>query len=442
MNVLAILAWLVAAGVTQPLGVNTTIYVHDTSASASGLGYTFAEISAAFPTDFVLTNPGDARPVYSTITGVSVQIGDETVDATSTELKDTNATVLFTANTGLIMRTTQTSSWTLTLGTKIGSGSTASGKAGCSIHYGSLLTPVLRGTVKLYDTQIISNTFNTINLNALSSDNNGSELYGCEFFQPSTGSFTVGSSTNRWSNIYDCRFSTGATGAVTGALWAVNMDRNDYSASAPSSFFAASTANIVHSGVSFYGAPSQSSYRWTSTAATNWSLDRPGWAQSGAKFTQSVAGSIAVANGAKESRRYNVKVSLAGGTAKAGIPVKLTDATGAVQVDTTTDANGRISFSSVIGSATVPNGVIVMDHYTVSQVYTQRHRSPFLVEVNAAGATAPRNTSYGSYRYYLYWPGYEGVTTSAGTFEDVNDVIPLEFAAGPGGVTWIEDVAS
>jgi hypothetical protein len=158
---------------------------------------------------------------------------------------------------------------------------------------------------------------------------------------------------------------------------------------------------------------------------------QPAWSQGGSPKCSTQTSNIpTLANAMLEWWLWNVKVVNASGAAISNIPVKLTDTIGNVQVNTTTDSNGRVSF----GSGIKANAVTVMDHYSVGTTYTQRHRSPFLVEINTGNS---KNTDYQSLRGYYYWPGYESVTTTAGNFEDVNTMIHLQTAAGA-PTTWIE----
>jgi hypothetical protein len=76
-----------------------------------------------------------------------------------------------------------------------------------------------------------------------------------------------------------------------------------------------------------------------------------------------------------------------------------------------------------------------MDHYAVGTVYTQRHRSPFYCQVNTGIGT---NTNYQQRTFYFLWPGYESVTTSSGSFEDMSDVIPIEDQSSGAATSWIE----
>ena len=131
---------------------------------------------------------------------------------------------------------------------------------------------------------------------------------------------------------------------------------------------------------------------------------------------------------------YNVKCVDGAGAGVSGLPVKLTDNEGNEPVDTTTDSSGRISF----GSGLQANAVTVADHYLVGGVYTIRHRSPFLAEINMPDQ-AGYDGNYMSYKYYFDWPGKDSVTVSSGSFEDVNDVAQMS-AIASGGSTWVERV--
>lgn len=407
-----------AAGVTQPGGAGTTIHYYDDSSSASGLGYTFAEISAAFPADFVDVSAG-GRESY--VSAVRLQCGDTTTDSATTTLNATNLDVSFAPGMRWQWRATQTTSWFTNLGTKVGSGNRAGAKNGCNITHGAGLALQVLGTFKAYDCKFIMNGVSSGGFTPITGS--GSEMVECTLVNTSTGNFAVGSPSFLFDNLFNIEICGTPTQILVSNIGASAQERITLSVTAPVAYASTTIANLQFKDWALKGTPSSGDFRWGNQFATNWLVLQPKWSQNGPKFAQATAGSMAVANGAKEYWAYNVKVVDANGAGVAGVAVTLTDVLGNVQVDTTTDSDGRISF----GSGITANMVIVMDHYTVSQVYTQRHRSPFTVEI-------------GNYRYKMFWPGYETVTTSAGTFEDVNDIVPIEFAGGAPS-TWVEMVA-
>lgn len=423
-----------AAGVTQPGGAGTTIYYFDDShADAGGDGsYSFTDIYAAMQvlspgnTDFVDASYG-GRTVYQV--NVRLQCGDTGTTASTTTLTDTNKDVYFAPGVRWQWRATQTSSWFTNLGTKVGTGNRAGAKDGCNIIHGAGLAFQPLGVFRGYDCKFIMNGTSLLAFALL--DNQGSELIECTCVNTSTGSFSMGGTATRFDNLYNVELcGNNAAGGLVSSSGAVASERITISAPSSATFIAGLVANLSFKDYKLVGSPTQCDYRWGNVTNTNWSIVQPKWSGNAAKFAQNAAGSMAVANGAKEYWGFTIKTVDSTGAAVANVPVSLTDTLGNVQINTTTDSEGRITF----GSGLTANTVLVMDHYTVSQVYTQRHRSPFLLEVNT-GASAV--TGYSAVRTRFYWPGYEDITTSAGTFEDVNLVVGLQQASGTPS-TWVE----
>lgn len=421
VGALFIALWIMAAGVTQPGGGTTDIFIHDNAAAANGQYYTFAEIAAAFPAAF--TDLGTFRKSYRA--QATVQIGDATVDSAPTTLLDTNSDVYFDALKTLRWRATQTSSWRCKLGTRIGTGLVAGAKDGCTLAFGATTVP--RGLVELYDSEFITQGTNVVST-VLGADDNGSEIVGCTFLGMGGGNVTLGTATQRFSNIFNVNIFGSGTIAI-GSWGAVHADEIKVANASPVAFLRTPSSNVVIRNPLFIGTPTASDWSWSNVGATNWVLVRPTYSSMAPKFAQLAGGSMAVENGTKEVWIYKVKLVDENGDAVAGIPVKLTDVLGNVIVDAISDVNGRVSFVTTFPSgATEQNGVIVMDHYTVSQVYTQRHRGPFLEEINVGAGSSP---NYFPKSKLFKWPGHETITLSSGTFEDVNSVIELDSIVHP-----------
>lgn len=409
-----------AAGVTQPGGAGTKICIYDDASSASGTGYTMAEISAAFPA--VIVDLGTNRKSYRCIQ--DIQIGDTTTNAATTTLVGTNVDIYFDSGKILRTRTTQLTSWYLRLGTKVGTGNQASGKDGCTLVMGAaaanwpLQSFVYGGTLRQTAGAFIQ-----------SSTNNVSEY--CNVILQSSASGTTpispGASAAAFSNLYNVDISHVTTAQVASNFFGTNAERITIACAAPTAFISSGAAAMSIKDVAFFGSPTQSDLRWSSGAGLNWVLVRPKWTGNAAKF--SAAATINLSGAALEYWLYDVKCVDGAGAGVSGIPVRLTDSIGNVQVDTTTDANGAISF----GSGLTANAVAVMDHYAPSSVYTQRSRSPFLVEINTGVGSNPL---YESKSYSFNWPGSEAVTTSSGSFGDVTDVIKL----GPSAQVYTSDI--
>lgn len=418
--------------ITQPGGAGTTIYLYDdtsaTNHAAAPGPHTWAEIATAFAADFV----SNSTNLASYRSKVTVQIGDTGTGTASTSIVDTNAVVLFDSAKTLAFRATQTSSWALTLGTKLGSGNTASGVNGGFLAFGA--ATVLRGTVKLYGC-ILKQTSGAVTWNP-GFASSGSEAVNCLFQSSSTGTapFVFGATTATLANLYNVDLShTSTTSFTTTNFFVDNAERLTWGGSTPTSLIASGSNSIQIKDVVLFGSPSVSDLRWTGSTAAAWKLIGPKYTGSGiARFTTATSGVPSLANATVEYWSWDVKVVDSTGAGVQSIPVKITDTIGNVQVNTTTDSNGAVSF----GSGLTLNAMAVVDHYSVGTTYTLRHRSPFFVEINT-GASA--NSNYLARRYYFYWPGYETFTTTGGQFQDVADVVSIQDQPGA-PTTWTEAV--
>lgn len=415
-----------AAGVTQPGGAGTTIYIYDDASSASGTGYTFAEIAAAFAADFV--SNGTNKPSYRA--KVSLQVGDTGVDTATTTLVDTaESTVIWDSTKTLIYRATQTTSWFTVLGTKIGSGNRASGKAQTTLIFGANTT--LRGTFQAYGSTLKTST-GTIVITSQASPSS-SELVNCLVQNSATSgnTFTLLAAVG---NLYNADFSSGTTGNVISSWSATSAERITVAATTPTAYVLLPiSASQTIKDLTLFGTPSGADFRWNPGTTAQHHLVRPGWTQAAAKFGFAGAATTPViANATLEYALFNVKLVDGTGAAISGIPVRLTDSVGNAQVSTTTDSAGEISF----GSGLLINAVAVMDHYSDGAAYAQRHRSPFYIEINLPTMTG-YNANYFGRQYYFDWPGSETVTTTSGAFEDVNDIVNLQEPSG-GATNWVE----
>lgn len=408
-----------AVGVTQPGGAGTIIYIYDDLSSASGTGYTPAEISAAFPVDVV--PGGTLEPSYRFL--VDLQIGDVGAGTATTTLVAKNLTCSWDNTRTLRWRATQTSSWFWTMGTKVGSGNTASGKDGATFIFGAATSP--QGSVLLYGSTIKTRV-GAFQINGTTSGVT-KEIVNCIIQSEVAGIAPIafGAASLLFDNMYNVDISHSTGSQVLSAMIATAAERVTISAATPSTFLLTSLAvPVLAKDLRLFGTPTLSDLRFSAVGAINWQLIRPIFSGNAPKFSTASAGNPTLTSATWEYWLYDVKVvDGVTGLGISGIPVKVTDAIGNVQVDTTTDANGQISF----GSGLTANAVIVMDHYMVASTYTQRHRSPFLFEFNTG---AGRNNNYAQRRYYANWPGKESVTTSGGTFEDVGDIVALQDASG------------
>ena len=343
---------------------------------------------------------------------------------------DTNKIVVWDDAFTLLWRNASLSSWTVTLGTKVGTGDQASGVSGCDLTFGQSTT--LRGTVNLYGCTLRNVRTNTSVTWTPGITGSFGEAVDCIFQSTAVGAataFTFGAATQKIDNLYNVDISS-VTQIPVVNFFINTAERITIAATSAAAMISTNGASISAKDCAVFGTPTSSDYRWTTSAATNWTFVRPGFSDSVAKFSGLSSGFPTLANSTKEYWLFNVKVVDSTGAGIENIPVSLTDTLGNIQVSTTTDANGQISF----GSGLTANGVIVVDHYRPSTTYLQQHRSPFLLEVNTGNS---KDTTRQSLRTRFYWPGYETYTTTAGTFEDVNVIVPLETASGA-PTTWTE----
>jgi hypothetical protein len=411
----------VAVGVTQPGGAGTTIFYYDNASASNGLYYTFAEIAAAFPADFI--DNGTATKTYRS--KVSLQCGDTGVGTATTTLQDTNVGVFFDANRTMLWRATQTTSWNLNLGTKVGTGNEATGRNGCTIYTPATAAgTTLRGNLALYGTTWVTGAgvlgIANTNVSGLTT-----ELIECRIGHTGTTStavIAIGGTTVPITNVYNLDIWSNVSAAATGIVTnfnATNAERVTIGGPSMVSIMRSPSNVIAVKDIRFFGTASTSDIQ-PSGSPTGWDFVRPQWSGNAPRM-----GVTAVAAGIiRELWIADTKVVDRNGDGVSSISVKVTDSIGTVQVNTTTDATGRIAF----GSGLLTNAMIVRDHYGDGVSYLTRDRSPFLFEINVTN----QNTSYPALRYYTDWP-----TDASGNFEDMADPIPLQYASGT-PTTWVE----
>jgi len=399
-----------AAGVTQPGGAGTTIFIYDNASAPDTIAYHFADIAGAFPADFIdsCTTPKTYR------SKVTLQVGDSTTGAAATTLSDTDVGVWFDTTKTLQYRTTQTTSWTTNLGTKVGAGNKASGRNGCTIYLGAAFT--MRGQASLYGSQIVGNGAMTFQP-ATSGQN--FEMIDCIIGKKGTASsalISIGTSIVALSNVYNVDIWGNLSSATLGLVIALNAlasERCSIGVNACAYFVRSSQTTFAVKDLLLFGTPSLADLNCTAGAAVNWTLVNIGWSGNAPKFASmtQAAGNIV---------EYRIGDTVVGadvaGNPLAAQEVILTDSTGATSFDAITDSQGRVSF----GSGLTMNAVPVLDHYGAAS-YLTRPRSPFLMNV------------VGKLRYNFNWPT-DAVT---GLFRDMADPIPLAYASG-GPTGWTE----
>ena len=374
-----------AAGVTSD--ATEIMIFDDTNANAGGDGsYSFADIFAVLGgtgVDILRVDSGTGFPTYRLLK--NLQIGDKTATVAATTLLDTNVVATFDDGKVLKTRSTQTTSWSCLFGTKIGSGNTASGKKGVHLYFSNSAgtnTIIVRGTVKWYGCSVRSTWAAGAQAFQMPLMTSGaSELVNCTL--GGFSGYVLGSSGANISNLFNVDITGDPTVTTITSFFVDSASRVTVGGSpVAGSYVASNFSGLQFKDSVFSGTPAVSDLN-PSAGAQSWLIVRPTWSGNANKFSTTIPATAAT--GAHEYWLYNVKIADSVGTPIAGIPVKLTDTIGTVQVNGTTDSNGRVSF----GSGLTANAVVVMDHYQVASVYTQLHRSPFLVEINTgAGANS------------------------------------------------------
>ena len=354
--------------------------------------------------------------------------GGATSNATS--IVDTNVALTFDPTKVIKYRTTNTSTLTTTLGTKVGIGTEATGKNSVTMMFGGTSgtnTVAFRGVVQLYGCTLLSNfSGGTQALQFISQTTGaGSGMFNC-IFQGFSG-YVLGSSGAFVDTMYNVDI-TGDPSAIAGVItsfFVTTAERITVGTSSGGYMMLSATSGITMKDCALFGTPALASFNSTG-ADVGWKLVRPVWASGVNKFN-GTGTTVGGTGGPHEYWMFDAKVVNGAGTAISGVPIRLTDTLGNVQVDTTTGSNGEIAF----GSGLTASAVITVDWSGsgAGGTLTAGHRSPFLCEVNLPTMTS-YNSNYQSKRFYFNWPGYETVTTSAGSFEDVNMVISLSDPTG------------
>ena len=416
--------------------VGAIVYIYDdsdaTGGHAAGSPHTFAEISAAFPADLV--SNGTNVPSYRGV--ATIQVGDTGTGTATTTLPDTvGSTVIWDSTKTLQYRTTQTTSWFTVLGTKVGAGDVASGHKGTTLVFGG--TTTIRGTLDAYGSTLRMGVTGAVPLTFLLPTGGGGELINCLMQSQATSSnafsFT-GSSANSFDTIYNVDWTGATSGTLVNNWWSRASERLTFGGSNGRQMVPLTATSMTLKDVAFFGTPTTSDIAWNVGTIASQQMVRRMWSNNAPKFgfSTGTTNTPVLDFATLELWLYDVKVVDGSGTAISGIPVRLTDSIGNVQVDAITGSDGMLSY----GSGLTTNAVVVMDHYSNGTIYVQRHRGPFYVEINTPNLTG-YNPSYASRQKYFVWPGAESVTTTAGSFEDVQDIVNLTEPSG-GQTSWTE----
>lgn len=400
-----------AAGITQPGGAGSTVFVHDNLSSASGLGYTRAEIATAFPADFIDNLTG--LPSYRA--KVTVQIGDATTDAATTTLLDTNTALLFDSGKVLQTRATQLTSWNIKTGSKVGSGNAAGARDGSKISTGGATT--YRGNFLLYGSTIECGG-GALNFTPAVSGS-GSEIVDCKIRNRGTSitsQIGIGTATLAVANVYNVDIDgdlSSPTNALLTAFNTTNAERITIAISGAGAFIRTGVAQttLAVKDMVLYGVPNVADISVPAFASSpSWDFVKPVWSGGAPRFTFSA---ILSAGAIRESWLYPPKLAALNGTGISGMSLVVTDALGNVLVNTMSNSVGEVAYSSGLTA----NSLIVRDHYaTAGPVYTTRDRFPYLVEVNTVNTMA----GFQVVRFYMMPPG-----SASGNFGDMGGTIPV-----------------
>src|SRR5690349_2116530 len=178
-----------AAGITQPGGAGTTIMIYDDADTSGGRPagpYTFAQISAAFPADFVDVTVAAARPKYKSL--VDLQLGDGGAGRNVTTLQATKSDLDFAATHGLKNGSgfVNPCPWHLNFGTRIDTPDGKVGwKDGCNITVARTFNDVFQ--FELYDTVIRQVGTGVLNLSGADGKADIQRIVGCHFQNINTG---------------------------------------------------------------------------------------------------------------------------------------------------------------------------------------------------------------------------------------------------------------
>jgi len=436
-----------AAGVTQPGGAGTTIFVYDnTHGDAGGDGsYSFADILAAMN----LLRPGqsDIEGEKGSVSGnipartkyminVSIQLGGGAGDGSLiTTFKETNCDVDW--RTGAMLYRSGGGVIETRLGTQTGVGPlglaepTMGGKDGVNINSGSwtfkndlfifgckfICTNVYQVQTIGASTQTLAgNTFVVSGVNNVFGDSNSLGLW--------------------YNNVFV--FTTTSGNAING-MRQQDGRGNKVFCTTPLQILSASQATARIQGMNLSGVPSVAYLKPTATDASDWKIIDVIFQDDSPRISYSVDHTIAQA--LQQFGRINTHIE-DGTNPLANIPVRLVSSVatddgaggsnGGVVVDTKTFGDGDLGFTH--GPSGYANGVLLREYYRSGGVNLVRDRT-FTLYVNYPGGAYAPNTAYGKYFLVFQWPGintFKGTyQAGGGTFTGCFLPITLAPAAGP-----------
>jgi len=424
-----------SAGVVQPGGAGTTIFVYDNGASdAGGDGsYSFADILAAMN----ILRPGQsdieivkgsvsglamARPQY--MVNVSIQLGGQAGDGNNTTtLKDLNCDVdwrsgglLYRSNAGLCE---------LRLGTQVGVGPlglaapTMDGKDGCTIVGGSM---TYKADYYLFGCLLISSNI----MQFLTTGGTNQNVAGCRMIASGANNiFGDSSSLGNWYR--NVMVLTTGSNAINGMRQASSSGNTVVVVAALQSISSnQGTARIQ--GYTFVGVPSVSYLKPSAADASDWKIIDCTFQDDAPRVTYTA--DHTAAQGVQHFGRLNTHVE-DGTNPLSGISVRLVSDVDGTVVDTATFGDGDLGFTH--GPSGYANAVLLREYYRSGGVNMVRDRT-FTLYVNMPGGAYPVNPAYRGKTKTCQWPGintFKGTyQAGGGTFTPWFEPITLEAVQG------------
>jgi len=407
-------------GYFQPGGAGTEIQWYDdndaTGGHTAGQPHSRAELAVAFPSDFVAN--GTALPSYRckvpTRHGNNVGTAVTTfTDEDTVTLHDTGKIHAYSTNSGAAINQHTN------LGTKIGSGSIASGRSGPLWDIRGTGAATFRGNLGLYGSFIRANGLN-IAFSAAAGVTQ--EVMNCLIQGTGIIAFTGGLAT-----LYNVNFmsttTTGTLDFVVTTLDVAKMEQCTISGTGMSSLVQPGSQFTVRD-LALYGSPSDADLRVSGGAGGGvaWKMVKMRWT-GGKKISDVTALSTDPNNAAGEYSLFTTRVvQPAIGSPISGVRVLLEDGLGNLLVDQVTDQFGSIAF----GADVLASAVRVADWYRNGSVHIPRARNPFRLSVNPFGELG----AYERVNYLLNWPGSDEYSNTFGQLDDLKDSLPLRLKSG------------
>lgn len=400
-----------AAGITQPGGAGTTIMIYDDTDTSGGRpagSYTFAQISAAFPADFVDVTVNVARPKYKSL--VDLQMGDDigivcTTNGTTlltsaalfgpvatgqtiigagiipgttitktdnsnitlsqaatnssttsrtfftgaratTTLQATKSDLDFAATHGLKSAALNPCPWHFNMGTRIDTPDGKVGwKDGCNIVFGSSFNGIFQ--LELYDTVLRQAGTGVLSLAGADAHTDIQRIAGCHLQNTTTGTqpSQLGASGGNIDQLLDTLLSYDTTSFCVNNASFDQCERVTVTCATPTAFIRAGGSGVAVKDFRVVGSPTTTDFIWTSAGAANWVFIRPVYSQSGCNKFSIVSGDLPINGATTEYWLFDTTIVDRNGNPVAGIPVTLIDATGVTAFSGVTNSSGAISFN-------------------------------------------------------------------------------------------------